>query len=177
MSKTSQDQKYCSWCGSPIEFKRFYAKCSTCNYRFFDNPVPSVEIFIFYEGKVLLLKRVVEPRAGSYSLPGGFCNLNEDSSCEEGGVRELKEETNLAVDPGELEYLGSGKSTYLWDGAYKIVFPLMFAAKISKNELDQIILSKENSEFVFIGPEELDTIELAWEHDKQALKKYWGLPQ
>ncbi len=47
------------------------------------------------EGKVLLVKRKFEPRAGLWSLPAGFMEYGE--TVEETAVRELKEETNLDV--------------------------------------------------------------------------------
>lgn len=45
------------------------------------------------EGKVLMIKRGIEPMKGWWALPGGY--LEWDESLEEGVLRELREETGL----------------------------------------------------------------------------------
>ena len=47
------------------------------------------------DGAVLLVKRAAEPLAGQWSLPGGMVEAGE--TLEEALVRELREETGLAV--------------------------------------------------------------------------------
>lgn len=44
---------------------------------------------------VLLIKRKYDPFKGQYALPGGFVDENE--TCEQAALRELKEETGLEV--------------------------------------------------------------------------------
>lgn len=48
---------------------------------------------------VLLIERAKEPFAGSWALPGGF--LEEQEELEDGARRELLEETGIAVDAME----------------------------------------------------------------------------
>jgi len=45
---------------------------------------------------VILIKRRYAPYKGKYALPGGFIKYNEDS--EQALIREVREETNLAVE-------------------------------------------------------------------------------
>ena len=52
------------------------------------------------EGRVLLIRRGTEPLKGQWSLPGGMLELGE--SLTDGVVREVLEETGLAVEPLEL---------------------------------------------------------------------------
>lgn len=62
-------------------------------------PHPSVttDCVIFgFDGtklQVLLIERGLEPYKGRWAFPGGFVKMDE--SCEEGALRELKEETGL----------------------------------------------------------------------------------
>ena len=57
------------------------------------NPVPTVDIIIKFEGKILLIQRKNPPHG--WALPGGFVDYAE--SLEEAAIREAKEETGLDV--------------------------------------------------------------------------------
>lgn len=57
------------------------------------------------EGRILLLKRASDKvEGGKWGLPGGHINDEEASSFA--AARELKEESNLAVDPDQLIWIG-----------------------------------------------------------------------
>jgi ADP-ribose pyrophosphatase YjhB (NUDIX family) len=56
------------------------------------------------EGRVLLVRRGTEPMKGHWTLPGGLVELGEP--LEAAVVREVREETGLAVEPlGLIELL------------------------------------------------------------------------
>ncbi len=48
-------------------------------------------------GKILLIKRAYDPFAGQWALPGG--RIDDNETAEDCLVREMKEETNLVVEP------------------------------------------------------------------------------
>ena len=52
------------------------------------------------QGRLLLIKRGHAPGAGLWSLPGGRIEPGETDA--EALVREMREETGLAVEPGQL---------------------------------------------------------------------------
>jgi len=66
-----------------------------------DSFIPCVGAVITDEhGRLLLIKRGHEPGTGLWSLPGGRIEPGETDA--EALVREMREETGLAVEPGQL---------------------------------------------------------------------------
>jgi ADP-ribose pyrophosphatase YjhB (NUDIX family)/GNAT superfamily N-acetyltransferase len=69
--------------------------CPACGFIFYRNPVPAVGVLVALDGKVVLVRRRYEPRAGCWALPAGFMELGE--SAEDAAIRECHEETGLLV--------------------------------------------------------------------------------
>ena len=65
-----------------------------------DQPVVGVGAVIVRGHRALVIKRAHEPRKGEWSLPGGLVELGE--SLTDAVRREIKEETDLDVDPGPI---------------------------------------------------------------------------
>jgi 8-oxo-dGTP diphosphatase len=63
-------------------------------------PVVGVGGVVVYEGRALLIRRGKPPLYGRWVVPGGTVELGE--SLTEALVREMREETGLEVEPGEL---------------------------------------------------------------------------
>jgi len=59
-------------------------------------PIVGVGAIIMHEGKLLLVKRGVEPGKGKWSIPGGVVELGE--RVREAVVREVKEECGLDIE-------------------------------------------------------------------------------
>ncbi len=81
-----QQGRVCPNCGTMVET--------------FRNPLPTVDVVVIRDGRVLLIERM-NPPAG-WALPGGFIDYGE--SAEAAAVRELEEETGLKVQ--SLDLLG-----------------------------------------------------------------------
>ncbi len=64
--------------------------------------IPTVDIIVIAEGKVLLIKRGKEPCKGSWAFPGGRIDPSDEDILY-GAKRELKEETHLENVP--LQYI------------------------------------------------------------------------
>ena len=65
-----------------------------------DNPLVGVGAVIVEADRVLLIRRGTAPLLGEWSLPGGVLECGE--TLRDGAVREAREETGLAVEPGEM---------------------------------------------------------------------------
>jgi bifunctional NMN adenylyltransferase/nudix hydrolase len=72
---------------------------------------PTVDIAIISDGHVLMGRK---PNEDLWRLPGGFVDIR-DGSLEEAAAREAQEETGILIDPKDLIYLGSVRTT---DGRY-----------------------------------------------------------
>ena len=90
---------YCPRCGTLTERRlvddRDREVCPACGFIFYRNPVPAVGVVVALDGKVVLVRRRYEPRAGCWALPAGFMELGE--SAEDAAIRECHEETGLLV--------------------------------------------------------------------------------
>ena len=90
---------YCPYCGSLLVKRMLEGRsrlfCESCDEVFYQNPLPSVAILAVNDhGKLLLVRRSVEPGRGDWCLPGGFIEVGERA--EEAVLRELEEETGLS---------------------------------------------------------------------------------
>jgi 8-oxo-dGTP diphosphatase len=92
--------RFCPRCGKAGEHRGSSFACAACGYEAWANSVPGVHALIERNGHVLLGRRAFDPGAGCWGLPGGF--LDEGERPGDGLRREVREETGLDVEPGEL---------------------------------------------------------------------------
>lgn len=60
-----------------------------------DNPLPSVGVIIYHEGRVLIIKRAYDPSRNRWSIPGGLIEVGE--RIRDAASREVREELGLDV--------------------------------------------------------------------------------
>jgi ADP-ribose pyrophosphatase YjhB (NUDIX family) len=98
---------YCSRCGGALRFgfidgeDRERLACEKCGFIAYVNPRLVVStIPVTDDGRIVLLRRGIEPGKGWWAQPGGF--LEVDETVTEAAIRETFEETGLVVKPGEI---------------------------------------------------------------------------
>jgi len=65
-----------------------------------ETPLVGVGAIIIEEDRVVLVRRGHAPLAGKWSIPGGVLEVGE--TLRKAVVREVREETGLTIEPGEL---------------------------------------------------------------------------
>ncbi|MFW5831302.1 MAG: NUDIX domain-containing protein [Prolixibacteraceae bacterium] len=155
MQKTHPLQvlKFCPKCGSAAFKKKDEKslKCENCGFHLFINSSAAVAALVSNPpGKLMLVKRGIEPHYGKYDLPGGFVDPGE--TAEDAVVRELHEELGLRVK--KLEYLDSATNEYIYSG-YS-VFTLDLAFKIIPETLENLTPMDDILEYRFFAKDEID---------------------
>ena len=99
---------FCSFCGTAHVTTQSYPRtCGNpnCGMQIWANPIPvSVVLVPVRTGTrtgLFVVRRGIEPQNGRIALVGGF--LEEHERWQEGGVREVLEESGVVVDPATLE--------------------------------------------------------------------------
>ena len=97
--------KYCQHCAGPTTHHippgddKLRFCCIECDVVFYQNPNNIVGTLPIYEDKVLLCKRAIEPRYGTWTLPAGFMENGETTL--QGAIRETAEEAGAVVLPAD----------------------------------------------------------------------------
>jgi ADP-ribose pyrophosphatase YjhB (NUDIX family) len=140
----------CSYCGRPFDHLPWPRTCPGCGEVSYQNPIPVAVVLLPVDEGLLAIRRSIEPGKGKLALPGGYIGLGE--TWQEAGAREVREETLLEVDPGEIDDF-LVRSTP--DRRLVIVFGLSRRRRLSR-ELAPFRATDETAERVVIaGPVEL----------------------
>lgn len=100
------EARFCPRCGAGLRDKPPTA-CVSCGYQLFVNARPTANLIVHDGHRFLAVRRVMEPGAGLWELPGGFCDGWEEPSAA--AVREGREELGVEITLGDFVgmYIGS----------------------------------------------------------------------
>jgi len=72
-------------------------RCSACSFVLYENPAAaSAGLVLDERGRVLLVRRAIEPFRGQWALPAGYQEVDEPPA--QTAVREVLEETGIQVE-------------------------------------------------------------------------------
>lgn len=94
--------RFCPNCGSPVELRRPEGDdrerhvCPNCGAIHYHNPKIVVGSVCLLGDRLLLCRRAIEPRAGFWTIPAGYMELDE--TAEDGARREAWEEARARIE-------------------------------------------------------------------------------
>lgn len=95
---------YCENCGQILSETHIEGSlrhfCKDCGLIRYQDPKLVVVVVIEQDGKILMVKRAIQPSIGFWSIPGGYVDRGE--VVEKAGEREVVEETGLVVTVSRL---------------------------------------------------------------------------
>jgi 8-oxo-dGTP diphosphatase len=86
---------HCSACGEVLPHDP-PVTCPACDAQHWRNAKPCAGALIMRDGRLLLVRRSMEPWLGWWDIPGGFCEAEEHPMVA--AVREAEEETGVTVE-------------------------------------------------------------------------------
>jgi ADP-ribose pyrophosphatase YjhB (NUDIX family) len=98
--------RFCPNCGGHLSERLLETEdrprlvCDQCQRIVYLNPKVVAGVIIERSGRLLLLRRAIEPRRGTWTFPAGYMEIDE--TAEEAAVRETEEEVGLKVNLGPL---------------------------------------------------------------------------
>jgi ADP-ribose pyrophosphatase YjhB (NUDIX family) len=134
---------HCFRCGALLPSAR-PSTCTACGYEVYLNPNPTASIVLLDGDRFLALRRVRQPRAGLWDLPGGFCDSWEHPA--DAATREAREELGVRVRLDR--FLGMYIGEYEYQGERLPVLDCFWTASIVGGELR--VDSQEASEHAWL---------------------------
>ena len=164
---------FCSWCGTayppPLKYPR---TCTRCQTQVWSNPIPVSVVLLPVrhasgEG-LLVVRRSIEPKKGQLALTGGF--LENHETWQQGGAREVREETGVVIDPTTLSSFWFASTAPRPDR----VLLCSVARPIEAAVMPPFVPSNETSERGLIfGPDGLES-SFAFELHVTAVQRYFA---
>jgi ADP-ribose pyrophosphatase YjhB (NUDIX family) len=123
--------RFCPRCRTELRGDERRLECPACGFVAYPSSKATAgALCVDDDGRLLLVRRGVEPFKGRWDIPGGF--LDEGEHPLDGLGRELREETGLEVEP--LAFLGAWMDRYGGDSDAEATLNLYWTARVVKGE-------------------------------------------
>ncbi len=161
-----QNVRFCPLCGGTMQmrtvipdYKKFKV-CDRCSFVHFPSPKLVAGCLVIDRGRVLLLRRGIEPQIGKWTFPGGYVDLGESPAAA--ALRETREEVGMQVELGRV--LG----VYA-DAANPIAAVVVYLATPGVEEAS---VTDEATEVHYFAPPEIPWHEIAFSTTSDALRDW-----
>jgi ADP-ribose pyrophosphatase YjhB (NUDIX family) len=160
--------RYCPVCGGELESRVIKATdpmrlvCTTCGFVFYLDPKLAVGAIVTdNHGRIVLVRRAIEPGYGKWVFPGGYVDRGEEVQLA--AVREAREETGLEI---HIERL---LNIYSYPGRAPVI--VVYTARMTGGCL---ACDDEGLEAKFFEPAAIPWDQLAFRSTKEALREFLG---
>jgi ADP-ribose pyrophosphatase YjhB (NUDIX family) len=160
--------RFCPQCAGPLVERvppgdnRPRLVCRDCGAVHYQNPKVVVGSVAVRDGRVVLVKRGVDPQKGKWGLPAGYLELGE--TLEDGAAREMLEETGLEIAVSRL--------LNVYTRVEAGVINVLYLAEVTGGE--PVAASEETLEVGQFLPEEIPWDTLAFASHRWALEEWLG---
>lgn len=158
--------RFCPHCGGGLELRSLKNTepdrlvCASCGFVFYVDPKVAVGTIIEDPGgRIVLVRRAIEPGYGKWVFPGGYVDRGEEVHLA--AVREAREEAGLDI---RLERL---VNVYSYAGTAPVI--IVYAASIVGGRL---CCDDEGLEARLFEPETIPWDDLAFRSTTQALREF-----
>jgi ADP-ribose pyrophosphatase YjhB (NUDIX family) len=157
---------FCSNCGNALKIctppgddrPRYW--CESCGTIHYENPKVVVGCIPEKDGKILLCRRAIEPRAGKWTLPAGY--LENGETVAQGAIRETYEEAGANIEIVALYAL--------FNICHVNQIYLMFRSRLIGNEIKA---GSESSEVRLFAEEDIPWYQIAFTVIEATLQQYF----
>ncbi|MFC7480737.1 NUDIX domain-containing protein [Luedemannella flava] len=127
---------HCPRCGAPLATHP-PTTCTSCGYALFVNARPTASLLVLDgplapEVRFLALRRAMEPKAGLWETPGGFCDGWEHP--RDAALREGREELGVDVELGD--FVGMYIGEYDFQGEVLPVLDCFYLAWLPADRIE-----------------------------------------
>ena len=165
MAAPGDDYRFCPRCAAVLQSRVIKdgepprLVCAGCGFVFYLDPKVAACTISLWHGRIVLLRRAIEPSLGKWVFPGGFVDRGE--TVPAAAVRETLEEVSLRVSlTGILD-------AYSYAGSQVVV--IVYAAEVVGGRPEA---ADECLEVRTFAPEEIPWDDLAFESTREALRDY-----
>jgi ADP-ribose pyrophosphatase YjhB (NUDIX family) len=161
-----ENARFCPLCGSEMRMRtvlpdhRRFKVCGGCGFVFFPGPQLVAGCLVIDTGRVLLLRRGIEPQIGRWTFPGGYVDFGETPAAA--ALRETREEVGMQVELGRVLGIYA-------DPVYPISAVVVF---MSRPGLEEASVTDEATEVRYFAPAEIPWSEIAFPTTRDALRDW-----
>jgi len=158
--------RYCPVCGGTLRSKTLKPAepdrlvCTKCEFVFYLDPKVVACSIVEMDGRIVLLKRAIDPQKGKWVLPGGYVDRGEEVKAA--AIRETEEECGLKIRTKELLGL------YSYPGRISVV-----AVYLADPLGGKLVVGDETAEAGLYSSGNIPWDELAFQSTIDALKDYF----